>query len=170
MASQSFRSVQGAELNYCARRKMGELQRDKIDKLFDMFYCYTCLENKPLTEQSPDPRYCNGCCDFLLKEAKMLTGGKRPSWIPRVPVAPQNTPEPLYKRVEQARDCNKIGYRYSHRVGSKRGRKPIDIPMEFIAQITKEGITTCRGISKRLKDYGIECSFMTVARMIKSKG
>jgi len=133
------------------------------------FYCHACLEDKPASEQSPDSRYCQGCCEFLLNEAKMLTGGKRPSWIPKVDrEAPPSAPEPLSERVEQARDCNKISIGVSDRV---RGRKPIDIPMEFINTLEKEGVMSCRRISERLKtEYGIECSFMTVARVIKGKG
>ena len=92
------------------------------------FYCHACLEDKTIGEQSPDSRYCRGCCEFLLNEAKMLTGGKRPSWIPKVTrEAPPSKPEPLSERVEQAMDCNKIDIGISHRVSSKRGRKPIDM-------------------------------------------
>ncbi len=73
------------------------------------FYCHACLEDKPTNEQSLDSRYCQRCCEFLLNEAKMRTGGKRPAWIPKVNKASsQNTPEPLSLRLEQARDCNKI--------------------------------------------------------------
>ena len=137
------------------------------------FYCHACLEDKPANEQSLDPRYCHGCCEFLLNEAKILPRGKRPSWIPTINrEASPSEPEPLSLRakqgVEQARGCNKISIGVLDRVGSKRGRRRISIPMELIAQITKEGITSCRGISQRLKsEYDIGCSFMTVARVIK---
>ncbi len=133
------------------------------------FYCHACLEDKTIGEQSPDFRYCQGCCEFLLNEAKMLTGGKRPLWIPKVNrETSQTAPEPLSERVEQARGCNKISIGVSGRVDSKRGRKPIAIPAELINKLAQEGVTSCRRISERLKtDYGIECSFMTVARVIK---
>lgn len=72
------------------------------------FYCHACLEDRPANEQSFDSRYCQRCCDFLLNEAKMLTGGKRPSWIPKVNrEASSGAPEPLSLRLEQARGCNK---------------------------------------------------------------
>ena len=48
------------------------------------FYCHACLMDKPANEQSPDPRYCQGCFDFLTKEAELLPGGKRPSWKPKI--------------------------------------------------------------------------------------
>jgi len=37
---------------------------------------------------SPNPRYCQGCYEFLLKEAEMLTERRitrRPDWIPSQP-------------------------------------------------------------------------------------
>jgi len=51
------------------------------------FWCETCLIAKPLGEQSPDSRYCQGCHDFLLREAETLDPSRKPSWIPR----PQKT-------------------------------------------------------------------------------
>ena len=47
------------------------------------FWCHACLVSHPATEQSPDPRYCQGCYDFLHKEAEMLPRNKRPAWIPK---------------------------------------------------------------------------------------
>jgi transcriptional regulator with XRE-family HTH domain len=51
------------------------------------FYCHACLEAKTIGEQSPDPRYCQGCCEFLLQEACIANGiisdfeiGKRQPW------------------------------------------------------------------------------------------
>jgi hypothetical protein len=32
------------------------------------FYCKTHLCAVLISERSPDPSYCKGCCDFLLKE------------------------------------------------------------------------------------------------------
>lgn len=69
------------------------------------FFCHACLEDKPISEQSLDSRYCESCFQFLTNEAKMLSGGKRPAWMPK---APQNTPEPSREPIQQARDCNKI--------------------------------------------------------------
>ena len=33
------------------------------------FFCHACVVGKPAEEQSPDPRYCFGCYELLLKEA-----------------------------------------------------------------------------------------------------
>ena len=35
-----------------------------------LFFCHACLDDKDQQELSPDPHYCQGCCDFLLKEAE----------------------------------------------------------------------------------------------------
>lgn len=49
------------------------------------FFCRACCVGKPAVEQSPDTRYCQGCYDFLMAEAKMLeeTGRKAGSWKPK---------------------------------------------------------------------------------------
>ena len=48
------------------------------------FFCEACLISKPIDDMSYDPRYCLGCYEFLLKEAKLLRPGKKPSWVPVV--------------------------------------------------------------------------------------
>jgi len=40
-------------------------------------FCQVCLVGKPPTEASPDPRYCQNCYEFLLKEAELDTAGAR---------------------------------------------------------------------------------------------
>lgn len=62
---------------------MGELDKDLISDMFDVFFCKTCLEDRPIREQSYDKRYCLKCADFLEEEAKRLPEGKRPRWTPR---------------------------------------------------------------------------------------
>ena len=47
------------------------------------FFCEACVVGKPVVEQSPDPRYCQGCYDFLKAEAEMLPATKRPAWRPK---------------------------------------------------------------------------------------
>ncbi len=48
------------------------------------FWCEGCLTAQPKDDQSPDPRYCQRCCDFLSREAELLTGWQRPSWVPKL--------------------------------------------------------------------------------------
>lgn len=47
------------------------------------FFCQTCLIDRPVEIQSPDPRYCHGCYDFLIKEAEGLL--VKPRWVPKIP-------------------------------------------------------------------------------------
>ena len=61
---------------------MGELNPCKIES-GSYFFCKGCLEHRPIKLQSPDKRYCKCCYDFLLEEAKQLSTGKRPAWIPK---------------------------------------------------------------------------------------
>ncbi|MFC2032746.1 hypothetical protein ACFLUS_05270 [Chloroflexota bacterium] len=53
------------------------------------FWGHACLDDKHVVEQSPDPRYCQGCYELLLKEAELLPVKKRPGWIPK----PHQTPQ-----------------------------------------------------------------------------
>jgi hypothetical protein len=60
-----------------------------------MFWCYSHLADMPLTEQSPDQRYCNECNAVLTRERADLRGSgnrKKPWWVP------QNVKEPI-KRI-----------------------------------------------------------------------
>jgi hypothetical protein len=58
------------------------VKRDRELEKAGGFWCQACLVSHPATEQSPDPRYCEGCYGFLLKEAEMLPVNKRPKWVP----------------------------------------------------------------------------------------
>jgi hypothetical protein len=55
----------------------------EIEKGIGAFFCHACVMDKPVTEASPDSRYCQGCYDFLLKEAELLPVNKRSGWIPK---------------------------------------------------------------------------------------
>jgi hypothetical protein len=51
-----------------------------------MFWCYTHLADLPLSEQSPDPRYCKACNAVLTREREDLRGSgnrKKPWWVPQ---------------------------------------------------------------------------------------
>lgn len=41
------------------------------------FWCHACLEDRPATERSPDPRYCRQCHDFLVKEVELLPSSRK---------------------------------------------------------------------------------------------
>ncbi len=52
----------------------------------EAFWCYTHLSDIPLSEQSPDPRYCKACNAALTRdrEDSRASGNfKRPWWVPQ---------------------------------------------------------------------------------------
>lgn len=52
------------------------------------FWCEGCLIARPLDTRSPDPRYCQGCHDFLSEEASHLD--RKPSWTPKASNSAKN--------------------------------------------------------------------------------
>jgi hypothetical protein len=57
-----------------------------LGKDIEHFFCYTHLNNLPLSEQSPDKRYCRECFDFLNNEWQLMRDVKKswskPEWVP----------------------------------------------------------------------------------------
>lgn len=50
------------------------------------FFCLGCLSHINYKAQSKDPRYCQGCFDFLTEEANNMERRgtiHRPTWVPR---------------------------------------------------------------------------------------
>ena len=65
------------------RWPMFDIKRDKAIIEAGGFWCSACLSGKPANEQSPDPRYCQGCFKFLLDEAALLSPNRgKPAWVP----------------------------------------------------------------------------------------
>ncbi|MFC2024508.1 hypothetical protein ACFLTJ_02895 [Chloroflexota bacterium] len=46
------------------------------------FFCYACLIDKSAEDLSPDSRYCLGCHNLLVEEAKMSTSRHNTRWKP----------------------------------------------------------------------------------------
>ncbi|MFC1981082.1 hypothetical protein ACFLVN_02430 [Chloroflexota bacterium] len=145
------------------------------------FYCYACLTARPIDDISPDERYCQGCCEFLLKEASLDKNPKKAQWVPDIPSQTGSR-----KLVEAKSDAlNDGGYmEVPPRIMStsdeenitvdiikpsitKRGRKPMELPLEFIAQLYQEGLGS-KAIATRLsKEQGIRISYKTIQRLLK---
>lgn len=129
------------------------------------FWCHTCLVSHPATEQSPDPRYCQGCYEFLLKEAEMLSPGKYPKWIPK----PQRTQEnqcPIAKYGSGVLAATKaIPAKTPPRVG---GRPVLDLPFELIKELQDQGYGATE-IRRQLKDKDIEVSMRTLYRVLSGQ-
>lgn len=141
------------------------------------FWCNTHLTAVPLDDQSPDPRYCQGCCEFLLKEAKSLPShGKKTDWIPVLPkeLAGGKAPHvPHYGGgimstvkgeksevdiIQPTVPITSIG---------KRGPKFTELPDDLIRQWGGQGMGS-KAIAARLKgEHGIEISYKTIQRRLQ---
>jgi hypothetical protein len=140
------------------------------------FWCHTCLVSHPATEQSPDPRYCQGCYEFLLREAEMLSPGKYPKWIPK----PQKALKKQYQ-VSQHGDgimstvegkkieVDIINPPDAIRTSTKRGPKHRQLPEDLIRQLASEGMGS-KVIAARLEARrGIIVSYKTIQRILSGE-
>jgi len=132
------------------------------------FWCHTCLVSHPATEQSPDPRYCQGCYEFLLKEAEVLSESgstRRPGWIPKPQKAQENQcPIPEYGSGVLAA-TKAIPDKTPPRVG---GRPVLDLPFELIKELQDQGYGATE-IRRRLKDKDIEVNMRTLYRILSGQ-
>jgi hypothetical protein len=145
----------------------------------NVFWCHACLDDKPIEEQSFDSRYCLGCCDFLLNEVNMLSGNKRPAWIPK-PQDGKIPPENLYQvqtvvsgnmsTLENKKITVDIFEAMTpRRMLGKRGPKQKDLPHEVIEQWFSEGMGS-KAIASRLKnELGIKVSYKTIQRVLSGE-
>ena len=141
------------------------------------FWCHTCLVARPIDSGSPDPRYCQGCYDFLLKEADMLTERgytKRPWWWPvraeqatkeKIPTIPQSINMSTVKTKNFR--VNTITTGTSARPLPKRGPKFAELPEILIRQWAGEGMGS-KAIAARLKGEGIDVSYKTIQRRLRT--
>jgi hypothetical protein len=162
--------------------------RDRVTIDAGGFFCQGCLVGKPASEQSPDPRYCQDCYDFLLEEAALLfaSGDKHhPRWIPI---------KPSLRAFDGGKQSNKDSGEV-HYVGStnlstltdkkievdklkvsvpkvtrekKPGPKPKFLPVKKIRQLAGQGLGS-KAIATRLKAEGVKISFKTIQRVLKGQ-
>ncbi len=143
----------------------------------DLFFCYTCLENTDRKELSPDSRYCRGCYDFLLKEAEMLPGRKRPAWIPKKgKIGHQKS---IQVSGDVVLNMSTVNGKKSEvdiiqpPVGKvtreKRGPKQKALPQELIEQWAGEGIGSKAIASKLNNELSIKVSYKTIQRALSRK-
>ncbi len=151
----------------------------KQDKQFPCF-CQACLVDKTATKLSPDPRYCQGCYDFLTKEAELLDG-RKPTWVPKDSQSITRTPlEPYCKPLQPA---SGVGHNYidtligsgimstveSKKDDGKRGRKQKVLPRELIKQWSGEGMGSKAIASKLSNELGIKVSYKTIQRLLSGE-
>lgn len=141
------------------------------------FWCSACLCGKPLDDQSPDPRYCLGCYDFLLEEAR-LYGASKPSWIPKA-----KEPEIMgEKSIKVSGDMRTIMSTVNDKktkvdiipsqtskvTHGKRGPKHRDLPLELVKQLAGQGLGS-KAIVSRLKAEKVDISYKTVQRILSGE-
>jgi len=142
------------------------------------FWCLACLISHPASEQSPDHRYCQRCYEFLLDEVEILRESgrwKRPGWIPSKPQRGQgkqrNVPQTMPLIMSTVERAKIIGDIIQPSVATKpiikRGRKPIELPRELIAELANKGMGS-KAIAGQLKaDLGIKVSYKTIQRILR---
>jgi DNA-binding NarL/FixJ family response regulator len=130
-----------------------------------------------------DHRYCQGCYDLLLKEAEMLTGGRRPAWIPipstdavRSKLAgdkqwgiPQHGARNMSTLASEKTKVDTIQPQGRELTHKKRGPKHRQLQEEIIMQLHREGLGA-KAIAAHLKsDKGITVSYKTVQRILSGE-
>jgi hypothetical protein len=114
-----------------------------------------CLVGRTADEQSPDPRYCQGCYDFLLQEIEINPKG---SWKPKKPgeLTESHSEGSDKPYNEQETATNPV-------------IEEIDMVGDVIVKIQElatRGKST-RQIAAMLQDRGLKLSHMTIARRLQ---
>jgi len=132
-----------------------------------------------MIEQSPDPRYCQGCCDFLLKEAEMLPATRRPAWMPK-PQKPEKAHKKQYQvsqvgggimstLADKKSEVDIIHPSVMSRASGKRGPKRRRLPEDLIRQLAGEGMGS-KAIAGWLKaERGVTVSYKTIQRILSGE-
>ena len=139
------------------------------------FFCEACLMGRSAGEQSPDPRYCRSCYEFLCKEVGMDTRKRGVDWHPRakrtlITAAP--VPEDLRRIMSTVGDQNFEVCISRPGVGQimpgKRGPKHRHLPEAKIKELALEGLGA-KAIASKLHSDGIEVSYKTVQRILSGE-
>ena len=156
------------------------------------FFCHACVMDKPATEASPDPRYCQGCYGFLVKEAEMLPDNKRPKWVPRAQSKKDSTGKNSSQKVIQVSqdvvlNMSTVNGKKSEvdiiqspvgkvtrekqpiKTEAKRGPKQKALPQELISQWAGEGMGSKAIASKLNNELGIKVSYKTIQRLLSGE-
>ena len=143
------------------------------------FFCQACLEDKPLDDISPDPRYCLGCHKVLSAEAKMLSATKRSRWMPkslRAKISPEKTiPVPQDEvlimhtiKSKKSKVCI-IQPPVGKVTSGKRGPKQKDLPEGLIRQWGGEDMGSKAIVSRLKRELDIKVHYSTIQRILKGQ-
>lgn len=165
-----------------------DIKRDNAIINAGGFPCQACLVGTPAAEQSPDPRYCQTCYDILFKETGMLSGGKRPAWLPK-PQKPEEAGKKQYRipqhgaGIMSTLESQKSEVDIIHppvmsgakgrftckTTSGKRGPKHRRLPEDLIRQLASEGMGS-KAIADRLRaEPGVTVSYKTIQRILSGQ-
>jgi len=145
------------------------------------FWCETCIVARPIETRSPDYRYCQGCYEFLLKEAQMDTSRGGGNWKPAVTLPDKETsplkaaevsghPPQIMSTVESKKiEVDIIQPSVSKVTRGKRGPKHKALPRELIKQWAGEGMGSKAIASKLRADHNVTVSYKTIQRILVGK-
>jgi hypothetical protein len=160
-----------------------DIERDIAKEKRGGFFCHACLAGHQKARRSPDPRYCQGCYDFLVKEAEILPKTRRPKWIPKAPQkasAPRKPHKKQYQipqhggRIVSTLESKKFTVDIIHPAtrkvtGRKRGPKHRELPEDLIRQLAAEGMGS-KAISAWLRaEHGLTVSYRTIQRILSGQ-
>ena len=145
-------------------------------------FCEACLADKQQSEMSEDTRYCKDCYDFLLEEATLISGNRRPGWIPKKSKAlhakmgqakqcliPQDTGGIKSTLKEEKSKVDTIQPPTLLRPQAKRGPKHRVLPEDLIRSLAAEGMGSKAIASKLKAERGIDVSYKTVQRVLSGE-
>ena len=119
-----------------------------------MFWCYTHLADLPLSEQSPDPRYCNACNAVLTRERADLRGSgnrKKPWWAPQNGKGQDKRIVAADNRVTQIRPVSEgfsASYKTNPILRHGKNRKAHPQPVQLIEQLSFDGMKSMAKAAK----------------------
>lgn len=154
-----------------------DIKRDTVIISQGGFFCQGCLIGKPMDDQSPDPRYCVECYEFLCKEAELVHPSRKPSWVPKQPkIAGKKVCRvvPYGAGIMSTLESKKItvdiiqpsGGKGTHK---KRGPKHRELPEDLIRELA-DGDLGAKAIAAALKrKQGIIVSYKTIQRVLAGR-
>jgi len=150
------------------RWPMFDIKRDNAIIEAGGFWCSACLSGKPVGEQSPDQRYCQGCYDFLLNEAE-LEGRRAGDWRPtkgkRVSEPSASIVLAIGNSVSSGNaGCDTVAYE-----GLYGTQGVTDLVTDRLRLLASQGMS-CRAIERELLKDNVTISYRTIARRLKGQG
>ena len=149
-------------------------KRDKVVIGGGDFWCHACLVGKPASESSPDPRYCQPCYVFLLREAEMDSGRRGDDWKPKKAHKKAAQVAEDVRRIMSPLESKKIEVDIIHpptisRASGKRGPKHRRLPEDLIRKLAGEGMGSKAIVAWLKADRGLIVSYKTIQRILSGE-